>query len=127
MVAKLVRAPGIDGCTAASPEKRLDLGIGPRSGRISRSTEEDKADILDVRTRFRTAGDRSNATAFENLAYGGVNLCETRTWAAGPGIKLAKLIIVTIVTERAKTVLILMGIPPECEGWRLRQNFFVTG
>jgi hypothetical protein len=52
-----------------------------------------------------------------------VNLCETRTWAAGPGIKLVKLIIVTIVTERAKTVLILMGIPPECEGWKLRQNF----
>jgi hypothetical protein len=61
---------------------------------------------------FRTAGDRSNATAFENFGCGGVNVRETRTWAAGPGIRLVKMIIVRIV-ERAKILLILMCIPPE--------------
>src|SRR5262249_1495465 len=113
IVAALLRAAYIDGCTAASPEKPLDLGTGPRSGRISRSTEKGTADILDVRERFRTAGDRSNATAFETFACGGLKVPETRTWAVGRGIKLVKLIIVGIVTERAKTVFILMGIPPE--------------
>jgi hypothetical protein len=62
---------------------------------------------------FRTAGDRSNATAFENFGFGGGDGPKTRTWAADPGIKLIKLIIVRIVTEGAKTVLILMRIPPE--------------
>jgi hypothetical protein len=113
IVAALLRAARIDGCTAASPEKPLDLGMGPRSGRISRSTEKGTADILDVRAMFRTAGDRSNATAFENFGCGEVSVRETRTWAAGPGMRLVKLIIVRIVRERAKILLILMRIPPE--------------
>jgi hypothetical protein len=72
--------------------------------------EKDNADIVDTRCIVRTAGERSNATAFENTGCGGVNVCAVRTWAAGLETKkIVKLIADRIVTERAKTPLILMG------------------
>jgi len=60
--------------TAASPEKPLFLTTGPRSGRTSRTTDEDKADAAGA--RFRTAGDTSNATAGENFGAGAVKAFE---------------------------------------------------
>jgi hypothetical protein len=71
--------------------------------------EKDNADIVDTRCIARTAGERSNATAFENTGCGAVNVRGAGTWAAGIGTKIVKLIADRIVTERAKTPLILMA------------------
>jgi len=98
----------MDRCTAPSPEKPLEVGTRPRSGRISASVEKDNADIIDTRCIVRTAGERSNATAFENTGWGAVNVRAARTWAAGLETKIVKLIADRIVTESAKTPLILM-------------------
>jgi hypothetical protein len=70
--------------------------------------EKDNADIVDTRCIARTAGERSNATAFENTGCGAANVRAAATWAAGLETKIVKLIADRIVTERAKTPLILM-------------------
>jgi len=103
MIAALLRGARLDGCTAASPEKPLEIGTGPRSGRISVSAEKGSADIVDIRCMARTAGERSNATAFEIDGCGGVKVRAARTWAAGLESKLVKLIIDRKVTGRAKS------------------------
>jgi len=77
-VAALLRAARIDGCTAASPEKPLDLGRGRGSGSNLPVDRKRHSNIPRCSCKFRTAGDRSNATAFENFGCGGVSVRETR-------------------------------------------------
>jgi hypothetical protein len=89
---------------------------GPRSGRTSRTTGEDKADTFAAGARSRTAGDTSNATAGENFAAGGLKVFEPAPWAADAGYTPAELAIIKSVAAKTKPFLIRICIFLHNEG-----------